>query len=304
MTTNVKGVFHLLRVTSCLPCSTTLQMTKMMKAEGEKNPNCHKPACAQISSASPTNCSFFLYNHPPYTTVFWPSVSQSPNSIQAHVPQNAAVMHTDLALPASRPDSSWEQDNPINVNGSRVPFYIMPCPLFFPHPDHVNGPQSKPAILPKDETEEASSNNQCSASSSSRTAPEKHLSLLPIKVKTEASGFLTHDLNEIPTGSAEDEGVPCAGSHSKERTMEQTFAPVKCVPNASSIKHENRFPLQCTPHITSPNVCHSFGALPDRNFEPIICQNRKVVAAAEARKRRKTLTKLKNIHGRQCQMQS
>lgn len=279
-----------------------LQMAKI-KTEVEEMPSSHKPDSLQMSQSpsSLANCSLFFYSHPPFSPLFWPSISQSPSSVQVqHIPQNAILMPSDIPLPSSgRHDSSLEQENPININGPRTPFYIFPCPWLIPHPDDKNVSRPQATFFPKNEEEETSVSNQCIATSSLRTVPhlDNHHFFFPAKVKTEASASVearpTNDFNEASAGFAQDGVDQHIRAHSKERDSSAM----------SSIKQEK---LDSTTHIeTSAKLFHTLDALPEKNCEQIIFPSKKVadtVAAAEARKRRRELTKLKNLHGRQCRM--
>lgn len=286
-----------------------------IKAEVEEIPSGHKPDSVQISPSSPANCSLFFYNHPPFSPLFWPPMSQSPNSVQVqHILQNAIVMPSDIPLPANgRHNSSLEQENLIDINGPRTPFYILPCPWVFTHADRKNVFRPQASFFPKNEEEETSVSNQYSATSSMRSVPhlDNHHSFFPLKVKTEASASFeartTNDFNEVSAGLAQDGVDQHIGSHSKERDSREFFlthVPLQCA--TSIIKQENGLQLDSTTHIeTSPKLLHALDALPEKNCEQTIFPSKKVadaVAAAEARKRRKELTKLKNLHGRQCRM--
>lgn len=293
------------------------QMAKVVKAGMEEIPGGRKPASVQItpSSASP----LFLYNHPPFTPLFWPPVAQTPNSVQAsHIPQNAMVMPSNIPFPVEGRHESCEQDNLMSANGPRTPVYILPCPWFFPHPDPGTSFQSQSSSFQKNEQDETSTNNQYTATSL-RTTPsrENQHSLMPIKVKTEPSGSVearprtTTDLNEHPAEVAQDDRHQQTGSHLKGSISKEalvTQLPIKPVVVTSTIKHENGLQLDSKPHIkTSAEVCQTqpATALPEKHCEPIIYSCKKsaeAVAAAEARKRRRELTKLKNLHGRQCRM--
>ncbi|GMP49995.1 hypothetical protein CsSME_00016787 [Camellia sinensis var. sinensis] len=166
------------------------------------------------------------------------------------------AMTEDVPMPAiAKPNSFQEQENPQNINGPGTPLFIMPCPWFFPFPDHGNGLQSRPSFDLNDEQNETLMNNQGSANSSSIAHVEKHHHSLPIKVKTEASGST--------------EAMPA---------------------NV----------------VVSSTVSHTVTVLSELKQDLIVCSSKKnmdaVAAAAEARKKRKELTKLKNLHCRQFRM--
>lgn len=289
------------------------QMAYVVKAEVEEIPSRHKPACLQLPppSASAANCSLFLYNHPPVTPLFWPPSSQSENFSQAsHIPQNAIAMQSNIPFPAEGIHDSREQENLMNTNGPRAPFSIFPCPWFFPHPDHGAVVQSQPSFLQKTKQEETYVTNQCSATSSKSTPLlDNQHSFLPVKVKIEPSSSLearTNDLNEYPAEVSQDRVDQQTVSRRVSNEPIITPAPVKPTVPTSTAKHENGFQLDSTPLIkTSADVCNTSSASPGKCCEPIFYSCKKsaeAIAAAEARKRRKELTKLKNLHGRPCRM--
>uniref|UniRef100_A0A2N9IE48 BZIP domain-containing protein n=1 Tax=Fagus sylvatica TaxID=28930 RepID=A0A2N9IE48_FAGSY len=286
-------------------------MAKAIKVKVEETPGEHKSANVAASTSSSTNCPLFLYNRPPFMPVFWPSIIPSSNPVQSQPGrQSAIVIPSNVAMPATcRPDISQEQDNHIDVNGPRTPYYVLPCPWFFPLPDQGNGLQPHPSIVMENKHDETSDNNQHSASSSPNTVAhvENHHCSLPIKVKKEATVSTedrpANDLNETPVGCPLDGGGQHTGAHS----MEMLFAPAPqdCVRPACTIKHENRLQSDYTPSENPSTSCHIVSALPENKQESAIYPNKKLmdaVAAAEARKRRKELTKLKNLNGRQCRM--
>ncbi|XP_004303007.1 PREDICTED: uncharacterized protein LOC101299496 isoform X2 [Fragaria vesca subsp. vesca] len=294
-----------------------VQMSKARKAEVEETLDENMSAYVQIPSSSPTNSPFVLFNRPPFTPVFWPSVIQSSNSIQLQqVPQNPMAIPSNISLPCNgTADSSHELGNPISINGSRTPLYVIPCPWFFPQFEIGNGAQPQ-SSCPENKQEGAFFNNQGSASSLSRTAAQldNNQSAFPVRLDVEASGSVEArprtDLNENPAQFPLDGGDQHTGGfHPKENGPREIFlSPLLNHGGiASTIKNENGLESDFSANAEkSMTACHPFSALPEKNSEPIIYPSRKIadaIAAAEARKRRKKLTKLKNLHGRQCRMQ-
>ncbi|XP_062117562.1 uncharacterized protein LOC133831318 isoform X2 [Humulus lupulus] len=292
------------------------QVANVVKINIEESPSRHKPVCHQLNppSTSPPNGSLFLYNHPPLTPLFWPPTSQSENFVQtSHLSQNAIVMPSNITFPAEGRHDSCEQEN-LHMNGPRPPFYILPCPWFFPHPGHGIAVQSQPSFTRKIEREESYINNQDSATSSKAIHHiENQHSFLRVKVKTEPSGCgsleaQTNDLNEHPAEVSQETDDQETGFHSSGRVYNESFitpAPVKPMVTKSTAKHEIELQRGFTTNKTSADVCHTPSAPPGKSCEPIIYSCKKsaeAVVAAEARKRRKELTKLKNMNGRQCRM--
>lgn len=292
-----------------------VQMAKAKKTEVEETPD-ENMSSYVLPSSSPTNSPLFLFNRPSFTPVFWPSIIQSSNSIQLQqVSQNPMAIPSNISLPSNgTADSSHELGNPININGTRTPLYVFPCPWFFPHFDNGNGLQPQSSCL-ENKQKGAFFNNQYSASSSSRSVSQldNHQSAFPVRLDTEASGSMEArprtDLHETAAQFPLDGGDHYTGFHPKENGSREIFlSPLLNHGRvASTIKHENGLESDYSANTEkSLTASHSFSALPEKNSEPIIYPNRKIadaIAAAEARKRRKKLTKLKNLHGRQCRMQ-
>jgi hypothetical protein len=269
-------------------------MANVRKAEVEETPWEHKSADVAACSSS-TNWPFLWYNRPPFTLDFWPSIIQSSNHVQSlHGRQSAVVIPSNVPMPATcRPGTFQEQESRMDVNGPRTPLYVLPYPWFFPLPDLGNGVQPQPSSIGmENKDDETSDSNQYDASSSSKIVSDEEnpYCFFPVKVKTEASGSTEvrppNDLNKIPVGFPPDGG----GQHTA----------------ASTVKHENRPLSDDPPNIATPSTaCHIGSALPEKKQESVSYPSKKlidVVSAAEARKRRKELTKLKNLHGRQCRM--
>ncbi|XP_050381419.1 uncharacterized protein LOC126798479 isoform X2 [Argentina anserina] len=291
------------------------QMAKAKKAEIEETADENMSAYMKIPSSSPTNSPLFLFNRPPFTPVFWPSIIQSSNSIQLQqVPQNPMGIPSNISLSCNvTADSSHEPGNPININGSRTPMYVFPCPWFFPHYENGNVLEPQSSCL-EIKQEGAFFNSQGIASSSSRNAVqlENNQSSFPVRLDTEASGTVetkpSTDLTENPAQFPDDRGDQHTGIHHKEEESREMFLPLLNRGGVSSnIKHESELQLDVGANFEKSSTAgHPFSALTEKNSEPIIYPSRKMadaIAAAEARKRRKKLTKLKNLHGRQCRMQ-
>ncbi|XP_028063387.1 uncharacterized protein LOC114266668 [Camellia sinensis] len=226
----------------------------MTEGEVEETKIDSKSTNADISTPL---CPYFIYNQPPYTPFLWPAIIQPSNPVQIkNGSQNSIIVPSDVPMPAiAKPNSFQEQENPQNINSPGTPLFIMPCPWFFPFPDHGNGLQSRPSFDLNDEQNGTLMNNQGSANSSSIAHAEKHHHSLPINVKTEASGST--------------EAMPA---------------------NV----------------VVSSTVSHTVTVLSELKQDLIVCSSKKnmdaVAAAAEARKKRKELTKLKNLHCRQFRM--
>ncbi|KAL5807560.1 hypothetical protein ACOSQ3_030448 [Xanthoceras sorbifolium] len=251
------------------------QVAKAIKTEVGENPGELRSVNIEKSTSQPANFPLLLYNHHPFSPLGWPSNIQSSHPVHSqHGTQNAITIPPIIPNTGNL-DSSKEQENHININSTGTPLYLVPCPWFFPLQDNGSGLHAQPSYSLKNTQNETSMHNGDGASSSSRsiTHVENHHFSLPIKIKDEAFGSTeartNNDLNGIPVGCPPDGG----GLHTGPRPREAKLTPAP--------------------------LC----SVGDKKQEPVSCPSKKLVDAAEARKRRKELTKLKNIHGRQCRMQ-
>lgn len=171
--------------------------------------------------------------------------------------------------------TSQENGNPGDDNGQKTHFYVVPCPWFLPAPppDQSNG---VPFAF-EDQQRVVSSNGHHHIDDSSPKPVEVTKTLTSIKEEDSGSTETTrplYDLNESAAEAlSEGDGAPA--------TTQQGF----------SFKHED--------------VSDSANGVTPGHRVLMSLQGKKQgsLAAAEARKRRKELTKLKNLHGRQCRMQ-
>ncbi|KAG5243234.1 bZIP transcription factor family protein [Salix suchowensis] len=243
------------------------QMAKQIKAEMEASPRDLKAAHADIPTTAPTNCPLLVYNQHAFSPQCWPSIIQS-QILSNHIIQ--------LKMPF----------------GPRTPLYVVTCPWFFPGPDHGNGLHAQPSFSFKQRRDGTSLNNLCRGSSSPKAAApmENWHSSISIKVKSETASSeefrVINDLNETPVGLTLDEGGQCE--------MILTPVPPTSVTPAIAVKNEAGRQTNQLRYV-----------LPEKNQDPLKFPSKKLVdaaSAAEARRRRKELTKLKNLHGRQCRL--
>ncbi|XVF07711.1 hypothetical protein REPUB_Repub06bG0163200 [Reevesia pubescens] len=274
------------------------EMAKAIKAEETKAPG-EVTLAHQISGR---NYPFFFYNQYPFPPFCWPSIVQSSHPVQSQCGhQNSVFVPSSISAPTNgRLDSLHDQKNPINVNGPKTPLYLVPYPWFFSPPDHGNGLHPQPSCGPNKIKDETSVTNRFSAGSSliSMVHEEEYNSSLPVKVEKEAYGSIEatpNNLNCTPVRLPPDE------SDIKEEVLVPTTL---CSAGATfSFEQENKPDHVVNTEAARKRACHFVGALPEENQESTNYMSKKVpdaVAATEARKRRKELTKLKNLHGRQC----
>ncbi|XP_038904851.1 uncharacterized protein LOC120091090 isoform X2 [Benincasa hispida] len=260
----------------------------------------------------PTNYPLFLLSRLPY---FWPSVVQ-PTTPYHDLP-NVVVVPSSINLPANNnvsvSGSSHVQENFMDVTGPRTPLCILPpCSWLLPHHDFRN--QQNPQIwFPAgNNQEDIYSKSQDSANTSKVVHAESRRPSLPsAEEENEAP-----DLNEAPNlnkaSTPKDHtqntvGVDVDGFDTNTRAqVRKVLSPVRleCIEPSPAVKQDNGSEDDhCLPSKTCDDLCD----FAERRHEPEIVLCKKTIdamAATEARRRRKELTKLKNLYTRQCRMQS
>lgn len=290
------------------------QMAKQIKAEMEASPGDLKSALVDIPTTAPTNCPLLVYNQHAFSPHCWPSVIQSSKPIQSHyTTENAIVIPSNMPMPTNgtHDSSQLQQENTVIVSGPRTPLYVVSCPWFFPGPDHGNGLHAQPSFSFKHRQDGTSLNNLCCGSSSPTAAApmENRHSSLSIIVKSETTSSeevrVINDLNETPVGFTLYGGGQCEGTHPKEMIL--TPVPPTSVTPAVAVKNEagQKSEYALGAHGICAKASQLRCVLPEKNQDPFTFPSKKLVdaaSAAEARRRRKELTKLKNLHGRQCRL--
>lgn len=280
-------------------------MTRATKGKAKEPSALLNLVHSSTSAPSSTSCQPILYNPYSLMPLCWPPVIQSLDSNQQqHQPQSLAAMPSSMPLGTSVGlDNLGEHENSASLTIPKAPFYMFPYPCFFPLPD-VNGFQH-PSAHQQNVPDRTSVVNQCTSASSSPKNITDVNDSWEAKVKTEVSRFIDTDLNKSPVECSLYGHVQCGGPHPKE--MPNAPMLLDSVGTKFMAKHENGFKSDCAinidvkPSAASPSV-NSSGA---RNQESLSHSNKKLVdavMAAEARRRRKELTKLKNSHGRQVRM--
>ncbi|KAI4300441.1 hypothetical protein L6164_033821 [Bauhinia variegata] len=284
------------------------QVAKSINTETEKTPVQRESPVVEMTNSLPTNSPWFLYNHFPVTQFIWPPMIQSSHPVQLHHrPHSSVVIPSNVSLPcSSESDSCHEQK--VNDNQTQNPLYMLPCPWFFPLPEFGNG-QHPASIGQKDKHDGRPVDKQYSTSSSlNTTADVDNHTALPIKLKTETSSFVearhSNEPNDDSPRFSSDRGEEKTGSHIFERFHRPSS--FSYVGHTSTIKCENGDQSHSSPNDkVSSTASHIASSLLEKKQKHVICTGKNLVdavAAAEARKRRKALTKLKSTHGRQCRM--
>ncbi|KAI9154042.1 hypothetical protein LWI28_020228 [Acer negundo] len=267
-----------------------------------------KSANLEKSTSQPANFPLLLYKQHPFSPLGWPPVVQSQHPVHLQQGMQNAITISSNIPNTGNLDPSQEQENHRNINSTGAPLYIVPCPWYFPLHDNVNGFHAhQPTYGQKNTQDETSMHNGDGTSSSSRSMAhvENHHLSMPKKIKNEAFGSTeartTNDLKGIPVGCLPDGGGLHTGSH--PRVAKLTHAPLCSAGGEFIVKDENAHAHHTDCTSKAEDIA---SVLSDKNQKPVSCPSKKLVdagAAAKARKRRKELTKLKNLHGRQCRMQ-
>lgn len=274
-------------------------MAKAIKL-GEQKALAEVKLTHQISGPS-RNYTFFFNNQHPFPPFCWPSIVQSSHSVQSHYGHQGIFVPSSISTPNNgRLGSSHDQENPVNINDPKTPLYVVSYPWFFSLPDHQNGLQPQPSCSPNDIEDEGSVNNQFSAGCSLKSVvhEEKYNSSLPKEVEIEAyrsTEANPSNLNCTPVRLPPDGGGQCISYHIKEEVLAST--PLSLAGTTLNVVEQENTP----DHVVKTEVvpireCHYVGALQEEN------KVLDALAATEARKRRKELTKQKNLHGRQCRL--
>ncbi|KAK7396661.1 hypothetical protein VNO78_17817 [Psophocarpus tetragonolobus] len=281
------------------------QIAKSINTEVEKTPVEPKSSVAEVAPLS-GNGAWFLYNHFPAPQIFWPSILQSSNPVHLqNASFNSIAISSNANVPCSSDSvSSHKQNNLTNDNRIQNPYYMFPCPWLLPIPQFGNG-QSSPSSSLKDKQDNLSLGKPCSSSSSLNTlANVDYQAALPIKLKREAGWTEARPKDDLGCAIPRfflDGDEKKTGCHIIEKYGGPAFG---CNGHASAIKQENELQFHSAPN-NKVSSASCIATTLEKKQEQFICQGKNpvdVVAAAEARKRRKELTKQKNIHNRQSRM--
>ncbi|KAL2345204.1 hypothetical protein Fmac_006489 [Flemingia macrophylla] len=283
------------------------QIAKSINTEVVKAPVEPESSVTKVTPFS-GNSPWFLYNHFPVAQIFWPSILESSNPVHLqNTPFNSITIPSNASVPcSSMSDSCHKQNSLTNENRTQNPCYMFPCPWLFPLPEFGNG-QTSPSSSLKDEQGNLSLSKQCSSSSSLNTlANVDYQAARPIKLPTEASGWA--EARSINDPGCATSVFSLDGGEKKTGCtfIEKFHGPVLgCNCHASTVKPDHGFQLHSAPNNKVSSTTYVATSSLEKKQEQSICQGKnlaEVVAAAEARKRRKELTKQKSIHNRQSRM--
>lgn len=255
-----------------------LQVSKSIKPDTKEAEESPKPSQVEMSTSS---TPFYFYNQNPYQLFCWPHVTQSSNPMISPLETRNGFTppFTNSGGATAKTMNSQEHENPGDDNGQKTHFYVVPCPWFLPPPDQSNG-----VPFGFQDTQRGISSNGHHIDDSSAQPVEVTKTLrshIPTRIKEEDSGSTEtrplYDLNESAAEVLSEGGDGFPETHQDH-----------------SFKHDDV--SESTNGVTPmPPGHHVLISLPGKKQGSL--------AAAEARKRRKELTRLKNLHGRQCRMQ-
>ncbi|XP_057438148.1 uncharacterized protein LOC130730219 isoform X2 [Lotus japonicus] len=283
------------------------QIAKSINTEVQKTPVEQESSVAEVAPVY-GNSPWFLYNHFPVTQLFWPSILQSPSPVQLqHTPFNSIAIPPNVYVPCSSESESHHKQNNLIDNRTQNPLYMFPCPWLHPLPEFGNG-QSPPSTSLKDKLDKPPGKN-CRTSLSLNTAANvDYQPAPPIKLKTEASGLTEARSVNGPVHATPSFSLDGGEQKSKCHIVEKFRRPaLGCNGHASAVKQEPELQLHSAPNTkASSTASHTAASSLEREQEQFTSLGQNLVdavAAGEARKRRKELTKLKSIHNLQSRME-
>lgn len=251
------------------------------------------------------NSPWFRYNHFPVRQLFWPSIFQSSN--QVHTPFNSIAIPSHVYEPcSSESESPHKQENLINDSRTQNPLYMFQCPWLYPPPDIGNGQPSASSCV-EDKQDNLPLDEQCSTSLSLNRAGNGNChATVPIKLKTESTEWTKSRSSSDPghtTPCFSLDGVePRKRCHNTEKFHRPAF---DCNGHASAVKQEPELQLNLASNTKVSSTASGITSSSlEKKQEQFIWPGKNLVdavAAAEARKRRKELTKLKSNQSRRME---
>ncbi|XAR64668.1 hypothetical protein NMG60_11008434 [Bertholletia excelsa] len=283
--------------------SLKAQMARTLKTEAADDQVYSKPSNAEASTFPTTHCPF-LISKATFAPILLHPIIQSSNPVQLQSGSQNEVPKQAIANPCS----FQELENPLKLTCPGTSVCILPYPWFAP-PPHGSGLHFQPSFDLNDDQNQSCGNNRSSASASASSSAipitdlEKCPSSLLTKVKTETSSSTetmpVKNLHEVPfrfpkEGDGKQLG-PCPNR------VVLVPAPVNLVKHDTGKLPDNSPKVQLSCSAVSPGV----NSLPESKQDPIVFSSKKKinnVAAREARKRRKEITRLKSLHCHQLRM--
>ncbi|XP_052176896.1 uncharacterized protein LOC127791140 [Diospyros lotus] len=280
------------------------EMAKTMKTQVEESRVDSNSTNGEISTP-PITGPLIFYNQSQFTPYIWPAIIQSSDLMRLPDESQNPIFVPSIApmLAITKPDSSREQANcPIRTPVG-TPLYILPCTWFFPIPGNTSDYHLRSTFDLNCEPNETAVTSQCAASASSRTVghSEKHQAPLPVTAKSETSGSVeaisANRLHDSPLTVPPNEDGRHMWLQSEGRFI-LAPAPLNSVRPTSVVKHDvlRKSDNLASVQAFSSTSNHTANAFPETKKDLNASPSKKLAdtsAAAEARKRRKELTKLK-----------
>ncbi|KAK9156701.1 hypothetical protein Scep_003275 [Stephania cephalantha] len=254
-------------------------------------PHCDQVAplkfpCEQPPSQFEQLQPFPLCPRPTVRPPFWPSIIRHVNPVFTNsIPPNVSALQDPTSI-ACKLNFVDESDSPLSTNVKRIPCYILPCPWFFPLSDCGNASHSQVV-------DSSTSKNKRSEVSTTKQ-PEQLL----LKGDDVAESNSTDNPPEVSSKYSTSEDSNFSNYPNMANLLPTSLRSVR-----PSFSHNFEEKLQQVPTFKEESTADHAGnayseGIGGSNFK----SSNKLVdasAAAEARKRRKELTKMKNLHRRQ-----
>uniref|UniRef100_A0A7N0UZ68 BZIP domain-containing protein n=1 Tax=Kalanchoe fedtschenkoi TaxID=63787 RepID=A0A7N0UZ68_KALFE len=286
-----------------------LQMSLNIKPDDEENLELKlaHPGASSPRNTSRPYCNNTQTKRSQLTPCLLPPIVQSLSMDKsAHMP--CVAMPT--TLPIFAPGLNSSDQKPYTLGSPLTPVYILPYPWFLPVPYHHDGEAHHE---PPGGADEGKHNNTITVSSPCNgsfkgTLVDSQFSALPLKAKAEVSCSKEngHGPGTSSSGTPflhmiDGTGTGVFGAHASGSVRipsPSTSNPSHVSPDA---KTEQWF-SQDASQSESRSICSVAQANKETALFFPIKMTDHTVAAAEARKRRKELTRFKNFPGRQCRL--
>ncbi|CAL5194204.1 unnamed protein product [Lathyrus oleraceus] len=280
------------------------QVSKSINTKVEKTPVEQELSMADVAPMSGTS-PWFHYNHFPVRQLLWPSIFQSSN--QVHTPFNSIPIPSHVYIPCpSESESPHKQNNLISHNQTQNPLYMFPCPWLYPPPDIGNGHPPASSCI-EDKQDNLPPDKQCSTSLSlNRAGNGNYHPTLPIKLKTEPTEWTKSRSSSNPEHTIPSFSLDGVEQKKRCHNIEKFHRPAfDCNRHASVVKQEPELQLNMASNAKVSSTASGITTSSlEKKQEQFICTGKNLVAAvaaAEARKRRKELTKLKSNQSRRME---
>lgn len=287
-------------------CLFPLQMAKKKQVETKEIQEESTSAQAEKSTSASRTPPVFVCNQPFGLPVFWPPVGPSSDVFRVQCASyDDAAMSSQLPLQLRDMLCSHPaKDNSTSLNKLGAPVFVFPVPWPFPFLSHSSTLNSQPALNDR-QNENSPSCRCCTRSSSDTPVPADNQQLLPTTKKMpEASRSMqTVSLGNIPgTRFSFPPGDGVQQLEPQTKGVINVSAPPSCTGQTSS------FGRCINAQVDDSSGVKALSSEPERMAQALL-DNEKVIiwssgkskdnsASTEARRKRKELQKLKNLHCR------